>query len=85
MIDALIILTLAGGLLLLSFYLANKLSRKPLRVAVKIFGIVIGFLVYVVLTALLNTDFQDSSQVGALYLFAVPMLLFIQRNKFKEK
>ena len=83
MIDILILFVLACGVLLLSFYMANKISKKPARVAVKIIGILLGLIVYVVLNAILNTDLEVSSQVGSFYLFTVLVLLFIQRNKFK--
>ena len=83
MIDILIIFALACGVLLLSFYIANKLSKKPVRVTIKIVGILLGFIVYVVLTAILNTELEISTQVGSFYLFTVLALLFMQRNKFK--
>ena len=85
MIDILIIFVLACGVLLLSFYFANKLSKKPVRVSMKIIGIFLGFIVYVVLTAVLNTEIELSTQVGSFYLFTVLALLFVQRNKFKEQ
>ena len=85
MIDIIIIFTLSCSVLFGSFYFANKRPKKPIRIAIKIAGFLFGLVSFILLTAILNTEFDTSSQFGAYYIFVVLILLFIQRNKFKEQ
>ena len=85
MIDIIIIFALSCSVLFGFFYFANKIPQKPMRIAIKIAGVLLGLVSYSILTAILNTDFDTSSQFGAYYIFVVLILLFKQRNKFKEQ
>ena len=85
MINIIIILVFSVFTLFASFFVANKRSKKTERVIIKIIGAAFGFIIYIVLNALLNTDFDTSTKLGSYYIFGLLILLFVQRNKFKEQ
>ncbi len=85
MIDIVVIFVASVIVLLAFFYLANKQNKKSVRIVIKTIGAALGFIIYVFLNALLNTDFQTSTNIGTFYIVVILLLLFVQRNKFKEQ